>query len=128
MGYSPQPPLTGRSLSVGGSPANGCHGAGGGHRTHDRLITNQLLCRLSYTSLSAQPELHGRHLLEPLLQAAAYLFERSSHPLWLLERITGVEPVSSVWKTDALAVVLHPHIPQPELHGSRWAVSLLQGG
>jgi hypothetical protein len=27
------------------------YGAGGGNRTHDLLITNQLLCRLSYTSL-----------------------------------------------------------------------------
>ena len=64
------------------------------------------LCRLV-----AIPELHGRcHRQSRFLLAAAYLFERSSHPLWLLERITGVEPVSSAWKADALAVVLHPHI------------------
>lgn len=27
-----------------------------------------------------------------------------------MERHTGIEPVSSVWKTDALAVELVPHV------------------
>ncbi len=47
------PPLTTRELAQVYSifPACGRIGAGGGTRTHGLLITNQLLCQLSYTSI-----------------------------------------------------------------------------
>ena len=28
----------------------------------------------------------------------------------LMERVTGVEPVSSAWRADILAIILHPQI------------------
>ena len=31
-------------------------------------------------------------------------------PYRQMERVTGIEPVYSAWKADALADVLHPHL------------------
>lgn len=66
----------------------GANGAGGGHRTHDLMITNHLLCHLSYTSLYALPDLRrGCGLCWRRLShtAASYRLrlmysERSNHP------------------------------------------------
>ena len=107
-------------------------GTGTRDRTGSLPVISRMLCRLSYACIGETARLRsvvfrattGRSAIElqsPLASVLRFehrLPEPESGVLPLdeterLERVNGIEPIFSVWKTEVLAVVRHPHGGSP---------------
>ena len=78
------------------------------NRTRNLLITNQLHCQLCYLAILVSQGIEPCQCLLYTLKGGHTELPGSAPET--MERVTGIEPVYPVWKTGALADVLHPHL------------------
>ena len=110
-GTPSQPPLTGRSLSCRRQPSQWVPWSRwrGLNPRPDDYKSPALPSELHRHT--AQPELHGCHQVEPLLRAAAYIFERSNHsPV-----VTGAgdEDRTRIPSLEGWCSAIEPHLRAP---------------